>query len=544
MAVTPDTTIKLLKVPIEIDNMNQLTFATLTDQYNYFNGCTKLEEEDLYYQRKDNYILWPAHIDTIIKYNYCMYQNSNYSEKWFYAFITNMEYENDGTTKVYIETDVYQSWLFDITMKACFVEREHVNDDTIGKNLVPENLQLGEYVCNKKDQWLHENTYSPYYTGTDMCIVVGATTDDSGTIPGNTYGVQTDGIYAGLRYYVFTNDTTGIPALNTFITNYATSSHTSPDAIKCIFMMPKILCSGYDRTDHLYAGSNYAVLKYINDSTFSTDNKNIDLTLSTLDSYTPINNKLKTFPYCYMLVSNNSGSDVIYRYEDFYTVSNGVKTLVSSPQFKIASTMTPSGAIRMIPKNYKGVSENDIEGINLGKFPVCSWATDIYTNWLTQNGVNIGLSVAGSVISGVAGAVTGNPIGVASGILGVANTLGEIYKESMVPPQCEGNINSGDVSTATGNTDFHFQVMTIKKEMAQIIDSFFSMYGYKVNSLKIPNVTGRTYWNYVKTIDCNIEGDIPQNDLQKIKDIFNGGVTFWHDATKFLDYTQSNTIVT
>ena len=377
MAVTPDTTIKLLKVPIEIDNLNQLTFATKTAQFNYFNSLPNIEEEDLYYQRKDNFISWPAHIDSILEYNYCMYQNSNYSNKWFYAFITRMEYENDGMTRVYIETDTFQTWQFDIEYKASFVEREHTNDDTIGSNLIPENLQLGEYVTNKKGQWLHDLSYSPYYTGIDLCIVVGATTDDSGSIPGNTYGVQTDGIYAGLRYYVFTNDsdtTTGIPALNTFIKNYTTSTQTSPDAIKCLFMMPKILCTGYNRADHLYSGSSYAVYKYINDSTFTPNNKDIDLTLTTLDNYTPVNNKLKSFPYSYLLVSNNSGTDVIYRYENFYTENNGEKTIVNNPQFKIGSTMTPSGAVRMVPKNYKGEEENEIEGLNMGKFPILRMA--------------------------------------------------------------------------------------------------------------------------------------------------------------------------
>ena len=60
-----------------------------------------------------------------------MYQNENYSNKWFYAFITNMTYVNDGLTYVQIATDVYQTWQFDITFKKCFVEREMLskNDD-------------------------------------------------------------------------------------------------------------------------------------------------------------------------------------------------------------------------------------------------------------------------------------------------------------------------------------------------------------------------------------------------------------------------------
>jgi hypothetical protein len=69
------------------------------------------------------------------------------------------------------------------------------------------------------------------------------------------------------------------------------------------------------------------------------------------------------------------------------------------------------------------------------------------------------------------------------------------------------------------------------------------MFGYKVNEVKIPNTEGRTNWNYVKTIDCNFEGDIPQMYLNKIKEIFNNGITLWHNASTFLDYSQSNTIV-
>lgn len=53
-----------------------------------------------------------------------MYKNSNYSNKWFYAYITRMEYENDGMTNIYITTDVFQTWQFDLNFKESFIERE------------------------------------------------------------------------------------------------------------------------------------------------------------------------------------------------------------------------------------------------------------------------------------------------------------------------------------------------------------------------------------------------------------------------------------
>ena len=126
MAITHQTNIKLLKVPLEISNKNQLTFANTTAQYNYFNSLPKIEIDECNYKRKDNILYFPAHIDSIMEYNYCMYQNSNYSNKWFYAFITNMEYENNGTTNITLKTDVFQTWQFDLNWKESFIEREHM----------------------------------------------------------------------------------------------------------------------------------------------------------------------------------------------------------------------------------------------------------------------------------------------------------------------------------------------------------------------------------------------------------------------------------
>ena len=538
MAITPDTNIKLLKCPLTLSNKNQLTFTSKQAQYIYFNSLPKLEVDECSYQRKDNIIRYPAHIDTIIQYNYVMYQNSNYDDKWFYAYIENMEYDNDGLTNITIKTDVFQTWQFDIDFKDSFVEREHTNDDTIGSNTIEENLQLGEFVTNKTNGWLHDYNEENIYSGTDLVIVLGATETKDKVQNG---GVQNDGIYAGLRFYIFHNDSNGISALNSWLEQY--EENGTSEAIKCIFMLPEKLTTGADREDHLYAGSNTTVTNYINNGTTSL-NKNIDLRNNSLDGYVPVNKKLLTYPYNYLLISNNSGVDIVYRLEDFYKLDENNNKNIINPSFKIESCLTPSGSVRMIPYNYKGATENDIEGINLGKFPICNWDTDVFTNWLTQNGVNIGLQIAGSTIGMVTSAVTGNPIGIASSGLAIANTLGEIYKESKVPPQANGNINCGDVVTASGKNDFIFYNMSIKKEYAKIIDDFFSMYGYKTNLVKVPNITGRTNWNYVKTIDSNILGNIPQMDLQEIKEMFDNGVTLWHTTSYFLDYSQTNNIIT
>lgn len=127
MVIAPNSNITLLKVPLELSNKNQLTFSNKQAQFNYFNSLTKIELENATYQRKEGVIRFPELIDNLYEYNYVMYQNESYSDKWFYAFITNMRYLNDNVTEISITTDVFQTWQFDLEFKQSFVEREMIN---------------------------------------------------------------------------------------------------------------------------------------------------------------------------------------------------------------------------------------------------------------------------------------------------------------------------------------------------------------------------------------------------------------------------------
>ncbi len=146
MAITPQTNIRLLKSPLNMNNKHQLTFVDKYAQEAYFKSLPHIEIDECHYQRKDNIIRFPAHIDDLLEYNYVMYQNENYSDKWFYAYIINMEYKADNLTLITIGTDVWQTWQFDLNFKQSFIEREHVakNEDTYNKNLEPEGLEFGE----------------------------------------------------------------------------------------------------------------------------------------------------------------------------------------------------------------------------------------------------------------------------------------------------------------------------------------------------------------------------------------------------------------
>ena len=88
-----------------------------------------------------------------------------------------------------------------------------------------------------------------------------------------------------------------------------------------------------------------------------------------------------------------------------------------------------------------------------------------------------------------------------------------------------------------------FYKMSIKSEYAEIIDQYLSVYGYQVNSFKLPNKNHRRCYWYLKTIDVNITGAIPNEDMEKIKNVYNNGVTFWKNPADIKNYNVDNSIV-
>ena len=153
MVITPNSKVKLIKNPLKLDSNNEMMFSNATAQYNYFTSLPKLEFENLTYVRKDDILRIPTDetgvgvtYEKLLQYNFCMYQNTYFGNKWFYAFIDDVKWINPSLTEIHLKTAYFQTWQFDLIYKDSFIEREHVNDDTIGKHTIPENLETGEYI--------------------------------------------------------------------------------------------------------------------------------------------------------------------------------------------------------------------------------------------------------------------------------------------------------------------------------------------------------------------------------------------------------------
>jgi len=538
MLVIPTSRIILLKNPIEIDYLNELTFPSRQAQFNYFYNLPKLECDNATYQRKDEVVRFPTDPDMIgityddlIQYNYCMYQNNKWSDKWFYAFVKEVTFDNTGMSYVSLETDVWQSWMFDITFKNSFVEREHVNDDTIGIHTLPENLEMGDLVTREHAERFNDTS------NFKVCFGVTETPDEN--IPGEM-NKNMNGIYGGLYYFVAETFNDADKIIQMYDHN------SKADSIITLFMIPSAFCNYQTHSWTMTIGETEvtATVRYIDDGDGESvylGSVHLDIP-STIGTYTPKNNKLLTYPYMFVNATNNVGLVTPFKFEDSSYIND--VTNKKAINLWVEGSLTPGISAKAIPMGYKNIQYNYFYSLSIGKFPVCSWISDTYINWLTQNGVNTVINSIGSIAPDVINASMGSPSGFTGTVTGIFNALHQFTVAQLTPDQAKGNINSGDINFSYQESGgLSLQLMTIKEEYAKIIDDYFSAYGYCVNTYKIPNIYGRTYWNYVKTIGCNIIGDIPQGDLQKIKDMFNNGVTMWHNPSYFLDYSQNNTII-
>ena len=537
--IAPSTDIILYKSDLELDNTNQLKFNTWNDQWAYFSNLPHIYLDNATYQRKEGVIRFSSKdisYDELIRYNYVSYKNEAYANKTFFAYVKNMRYVNDGLTEIEIETDPFQTWQFDLIYRKCFVEREHVRDDSVGKHTVPEGLETGEYIDQNvsNDEQHSFNFFKDTHTAPLVVVSVtqtGISAIDTGT------GREYNGIYSGLINITFPSPT------NAEIFMLYLDSKFSESPVVSVFYAPVELAypnmpstniwDTYTDPDNPMLSFLYKVVPetyevgYLKTATLNKTNY--------LDSnYIPRNKKLLTYPYKYFLVDNNAGQCYEYKYEYFSD---------NNCRFQINGSLSVGCSIKIYPINYNKKSGlNLLYGVDSSKLPTCAWINDAYTNYLTANAVNIGVTLAAEVGTTALGAYSGNAVATGGGIIGIANTIGSLYEKSKMPLQAHNGVNQGDIAFST-RLSFTVYRKSIKEEMAKICDGYFDMFGYKVNELKVPEIHSRRNWNYIKTIDCNFSGDIPGNDLVKLREMFNNGLTLWHDPKTFLDYSQTNNII-
>lgn len=489
MYIEPNTNIKLLKnVPLDTTYNHTIYFESSSQQLAYFSSLVKHNLTNNTYQRVNKGVARiGVSADKCYDCNYLMFQNTSYGVKWFYAFITSVEYINNEVAEIHFEIDVMQTWMFNYELCQCFIDRQHSLTDNIGDNTVPESTPLGEYVANEIN----------YHFYPEIRVWVQYTKSNKESISGGLYG----NIYSGLETLMVVDFDT--ESINNVINGLIADGND----IVNIYMCPESFKDGYYE-------------KF--ESGIEVGEK--------IDGYTPKNKKLFTYPYNFCNVSSSSGDSCDYLFEYGYKPTFAIYT---------SSVNTPNAILTN--NGYRGIGVNEIDTVGLNSFPLCSWSENGYLQYFaTQAQADATKSLLALGSTAVGSVATGNPIPFVGGVITAGAKLADIANIKRQPQKIQGNTNTSNLYL--NNEIFGFIVMrkSVRREYAEIIDNYFNAYGYATKRTGIPNINSRPHWNFTKTDGCVIKGSVPSDDMKKICSIYDNGITFWKNGSEVGNYELDN----
>lgn len=608
MAIEPNTVVKLYEnIPWSRDKLDFRYFKTFDERNEYFN-TTKQAKWTLtnfkYLRHEEGHPIAipigtsgydaqsgdtiPTTYSQVLHCNYVFYQNSNYKERWFGGFITDVKYINDGTVWVYFDEDIYQNWFPYITIDSGFIERETVDDDTIGKHVLPESVGSDNYVTMTKN--IHYNWNTTVGSPTLCPIIISSEPPKSSV----SLGVKAVG---GIAYVSEPSEwfvevtcpsiQNGFP-VNMFMTickepanywlnqvadldvvNPATSTKFSQATVTAafnylasttqgvigIYLVPKAMLK-YTPTPFADITSKEKYSPYSNVGHFS-ENIQVDAPVC---SITPKNNKLYTYPFTKLLLTCGGRAQEL-KYED-----------LSGRLIQIEFSMSPTPAICCTPLHYaygSGFGRQTLYQLIYDDFPTLGWNEDSYSRWLAANQGTIARTVITTAV-GATLLAAGMPggLGLALGTQtlskhagfntpkhltrrdsinanrdqyfydnqesalslagGAMNLAGSALNAYCAPDNVNGVVRQSAPNIINSDISVITYCQSIKSAPAQAIDNYFSMFGYKVNRVGKPNLTSRKNWNYVKTQNAHCSGVVPQYAIEFMERALDTGCTFWH----------------
>lgn len=520
MQIAPNSTIILYSgMPLDDTYTDTLYFDSLSAQTSFFmdNPYVKRRFDANYYQRV-NVGVFEANClaDELYDCNYMAFRNTNFGNKWFYAFVNSVEYVNNGNARVSFTIDVMQSYFFDAELEECFVEREHTRTDHFGDNILPEPIATTEYVFDGYGDLVGSS--SEMYTPDIIVMYVDVDSKESN-------GKMFQRTFSGATLKAYSAD--GVDAVNEFIGRWI----QKPDAIVNIYMCPHWLSHGTTDGREITQGE-------------LIDPMNITIPYPVgffdyIEGYEVQNKKVFTYPYCYLHIDNGNQNALSLRYEFFD----------GQPELKIFGTPLSPVQMTLSPQNYKGNGSSTglydpplmTETLVLSEYPICSWNYDTYKAWLAQNSVPMILRGVSSVVGGVGSIASGNVGGAVTGMVQEGLSIAtDFYRASIQADTIKGNINQGNSAYANRFLRYHYARARLPLEYIKLADNYFTMYGYSVKTIKKPNRNVRPHFTYTKTSGAKIIGKCPVDDLAKLCSIYDNGVTFWKNASELGNYSLDN----
>lgn len=488
MVVEPQTNIYILRgVNLDTSYKNTLYFSSEAEQATFFKSKEAAFRPNCTYQRQTQKCFLEVGRDAIYDCNYMMFQNSAFSNKWFYAFIIDIEYRNNETSVITFQIDIMQTWFFTgMQIKPCFIERMHAPTDALFSNLVTDTQPIGETVAQSMNQRIFS----------DWKIAIISSRGTGGT---QARGRIMNGVFNGFYFATFPSTVNGIQDA----TNYVQLIEDDEKAqLLSVYMYPAEGGDGEisDAKQIIYSFNN---------------------SFTDINGYTPRNKKLFTYPYNYLSITNLNGQTINLRYE--YFSNPGTTT------FHIYVVIFPEPKIMLVPTNYRGMDIAWDYSLTISSFPQCGVSADTFANQMRANAGKTTAAAIGLAISTIATVATGGAAAPALAAAGVATVqqAGTIFDASRQPPNTYGGLSGGDMALAIGNVGFKFYNCGVNLQDAIILDDMWSMYGYPINQVITPNLAARPAFTYIKTKGAKATGNCPADDAAKINSIFDAGIWVW-----------------
>lgn len=561
--IAPNTTVKILRdVLLAPDYVNTIYFTSTSHQYAYFASKMKYEFTAQSYQRHGrNSIRLAMNEDYLFDCNYMMFQNTSFDNKWFYAFITDVEYVSNNVCEVFYEIDIMQTWFFECSLKPCMIERTHVPvaEDTIGANLTPEPVQLMEYTYSNKQEIEDLNSLWVVIQIVDYQVSQHHPVD---------VGSMYDGVYGGAKLWAHACMTTqDLTDIRTFLDDYT----QKPEAVLGMYTVPHwaLPNDGIEDDGWVVFGFSGRFQDKIAGQVTGSE---------TFGSYMPRNKKLYTYPYNFCQIVTPDGETMTMRYEY-------AKNLTCMVQ--IACNVTTPIECVIHPTEYKGIERGgqlvpypivNEDKLVISNFPLCSWSNDYYSTWISQHAVPLlastAMTMAGTIYAGMPNYTYAlNEKGVekqkklkrkildptkradqqyfdeidlnertgadlALGALpNAAACLQSMYNASIHADILRGNKDTGNVNVAQGYNRIWSHRTHIPEEQARMIDNYFDKYGYAIGEIKTPVQSVRPIFTYLKTNGCVIAGRCPASVIADLQQIYDRGITFWVNGDQVGDYS-------
>lgn len=554
--IGPSTTVRVCQsIPLDNTYTDTILFTSKSAQESYFASKTKKVYSGLTYQRlASNSSTWAIFLEDVADYfydcNYLCFQNGGFGNKWLYAFISDILYINENCTAITFEIDVMQTWLFDFEIKKSFIERMHVSDDTITRNLVEEDLNfMQRYEYYKiEPSGLFGGTSSDLSKDYSSVVLI-ATSEDCDQDDEVRVGEMIQNTYQGLKYIAFPiyqNPSACLEALNKWLKKMNESGKAG--AINSISMVPATGLSMVPEDGWKYKAE--VIDGVIREKSYEINYTNLD------DDYVPKNNKLFCWPYHFFTITTMDGQSYDFKYEDIIESDPIPGNAEMKFSFKFA--FGPNPTYFMFPQYYMKHENNIDYGVKLTGFPQCNWNFGVWENYYAQQDTNITLGMIASALGSANQAASGvmNSSGGSKGSLAASagmsiaqaglgavqaglSTFGGLSVVKSQPDQSRGASNVGGVNYNIETMDFWIIHKRLHWGYVVKIDDYFTKFGYRVNSTGVPNLHTRKYWNYLKLDQPSVIGNMPVGDMRMIKQILSNGITFWH-TTDVGNYDLNN----